>query len=116
MPALAMLSLRRHRFVRLFITLLLVWLTADTLSHGTCSHDPVLFSLYGHSQLDGGSKSHRPSDDGDVNHCACHWHFLPASVSDVVTVGADTPVVCASPAWVPGIIARSLERPPRRFA
>jgi hypothetical protein len=111
-----MRNVRRHRALRLLALALVVWLAADTLSHGTCSHDLVTFARAGRSQVGDTSSHQRSGDRGDVNHCSCHWQYLPASSPLPVELRALAPIVPMPGAVFPPIVERTLERPPQRPA
>jgi hypothetical protein len=109
-------TVRRHRALRFLALALVVWLAADTLSHGTCSHDRITFARAGRSQVGDSSSRQRSSDREDVNHCSCHWQYLPASSPQPVELRVIAPIVCEARSSVPQIVERSLERPPQRIA
>ncbi len=110
-----MRSVRRHRLVRLFALALIVWLAADALSHGTCTHDLIAFARAGRSEVGDTAPVHhpQPSDRDDVNHCSCHWQYLPAAVAVAVELRVVAPVISAPAAAAPPLVERTLERPPQ---
>jgi hypothetical protein len=93
--------------------LLVVWLAADVLSHGTCAHDLIAMARAGRSQV-GDTTPHPRSHDGDdVNHCSCHWQYLPAAPPLPAALLQSAPVVVTPVAAVPPIVERPLDRPPQ---
>lgn len=110
-----MQSVRRHRLLRFVALALVVWLAADALSQGTCSHDLFRFTR-ARSQVGDTATPHRGSPDGDINHCSCHWQYLPATTMMAVELRELAPVVPQSVAAIPPVILRTLERPPQRLA
>ena len=112
-----MRSIRRRRIVRLFAFALVVWIGADALSHGTCAHDLISFARANRSQVGDTATPHsRDSDRDDVNHCSCHWQYLPAALPMPLGLRVVAPVVSARPEFVPPLVERTLERPPQRLA
>jgi hypothetical protein len=112
-----MRSVRRLRVVRLFALALVVWLAADTLSQGTCTHDLIAFACAGRSQVGDTATPHpRSPDRDDVNHCSCHWQYLPAASPVAVELRVVAPVISRPAAAVPPLARRSLERPPQGCA
>jgi hypothetical protein len=111
-----MRSARSHPLVRLFALVLIAWLGVDSLARGSCPHDLVVFERTGHAQL-GGSSSHDHSDSrDDVNHCSCHWQYLPAVTPACVVVELVQPVSRPPRVLAPQAVARRLDHPPQRFA
>ncbi len=112
-----MTRLRRSLFVRGFAFALMVWLAADALSHGTCTHDLITFAREGLSLVRDTSAAHpRTTDRGDVNHCSCHWQYLPAVSALTVHFDLLAAVAPLPAAPVPPFIERNVERPPQRLA
>jgi hypothetical protein len=109
-----MRSARRHRALRFVAFLLVVWLAADALSHGTCAHDLIAFASSARSQVGDTSSHQRSTDRDDVNHCACHWQYLPAPSPWPVELHALAPIVLPPTEACPPIIERPLDRPPQR--
>jgi len=103
--------------VRLFALALVVWLAVDASSQGTCTHDLIAFARAGHSQVGDTATPHpRTPDRNDVNHCSCHWQYLPAASPMAVELRVVAPVISAYAAFFPPIVERTLEQPPQRLA
>jgi hypothetical protein len=111
-----MRSVRRRRIARVVALALAVWLGADALSHGTCAHDLISFARAKSQVGDTATPHPRSSDRDDVNHCSCHWQYLPAASPTPVSLRAIAPVVSARPDFFPPLVERTLERPPQRLA
>lgn len=111
-----MRTVRRHPLVRLFAFALLVWLGADSLARRACPHDLVVFERTGHAQVGGSSSHDHPAGRDDVNHCSCHWQYLPAASPQCVAVEMVRPVSCPPRTRIPQTFERSLDRPPQPFA
>ena len=109
-----MASARRRRLLRVLALVVVVWLAADALTHGTCAHDLIAFAQPGRSEV-GGTSVRQGPDQGDPNHCACHWQYLPVAVPVLVEMHAIASVAPVPPRFCPPIPERPLERPPQRF-
>jgi hypothetical protein len=108
-----MRSVRANRFLRLLAAALVVWLVADALSHGACTHDVIAFARASRSEvshpLPGGH-----SDSADPAHCSCHWQFVPAPQPLLVDCPVSAPLDDVVVAWMPEPAGPTLERPPQR--
>jgi hypothetical protein len=112
-----MRSARRHQVVRLFALALVVWLAVGTFSQGTCTHDLIAFARAGRSQVgDTGTPHPRSPDRTDVNHCSCHWQYLPAASPVALEPRDVAPVISVYAAFFPPLVEQTLERPPQRLA
>ena len=107
-----MRSVRRRQLSRLVVLALLVWLGTDALAPGTCTHDLFRFART-RSQVGDTATPHQGTPDGDVNHCSCHWQYLPAAPIVAAELRALAPIVPPPAAAVPPVIQRTLERPPQ---
>jgi len=107
-----MLAFRRHKLVRFLAVALLVWLGVDSLSRGACAHDRVTFTRT-HTEVGGAPSQERPADRDGVNHCSCHWQYLPAMSPQCVVSNLVQPLTRPVRQSTPQFTPRLLDRPPQ---